>query len=51
MSFRRLGLLSPLTVTCYNLLLAYALYFIARIVYLLENWSYFSPNLTGSHLL
>ena len=51
MSFRRLGLLSPLTATCYNLLLAYALYFIARIVYLLENWSYFSPNLTGSHLL
>ena len=51
MSFKRLGLLSPLAATCYNLLLVYALYFIARIVYLLENWSYFSPNLTLSHLM
>ena len=51
MNFKRLGLLSPLVATCYNLLLAYALYFIARIVYLLENWSDFSPNLTSSHLL
>lgn len=51
MSFRRLGLLSPLAATSYNLMLAFALYFIARIVYLLENWSYFSPNLTSSHLL
>ena len=51
MSFRRLGLLSPLAAICYNLLLAYALYFIARIVYLLENWSYFSPNLSGLHML
>ena len=37
--------------TLCNLLLAYALYFIARIVFLLENWSYFSSNLTGGHLL
>lgn len=51
MSFRRLGLLSPLAAICYNLLLVYALYFIARIVYLLENWSYFSPNLSGLHML
>ena len=41
----------PLTVTCYNLLLAYALYFVARIAYMLENWSYFSPNMTTSHTL
>ena len=47
---KRLGLLSPLAATCCNLLLAYALYFIARIAYLLENWSYFSSGLTGSHL-
>ena len=50
MNMKRLGLLSPLAATCCNLLLAYALYFIARIAYLLENWSYFSSGLTGSHL-
>ena len=51
MNERRLRLLSPLAATLCNLLLAYALYFIARITFLLENWSYFSSNLTGSHLL
>ena len=51
MNYRRLRLLAPLATTLYNLLLAYALYFIARITFLLENWSYFSSNLTGSHLL
>ncbi len=51
MNYRRLRLLAPLAATLYNLLLAYALYFIARITFLLENWSYFSSNLTGSHLL
>ena len=51
MNDRRLRLLAPLAATLCNLLLAYALYFIARITFLLENWSYFSSNLTGSHLL
>ena len=51
MNYRRLRLLAPLATTLYNLLLAYVLYFIARITFLLENWSYFSSNLTGSHLL
>ena len=51
MNYRRLRLLAPLATTLCNLLLAYALYFIARITFLLENWSYFSSNLTGSHLL
>ncbi|MBO7591003.1 MAG: sulfatase-like hydrolase/transferase [Prevotella sp.] len=51
MNERRLRLLSPLAATLCNLLLAYALYFIARITFLLENWSYFSSNLTGGHLL
>ena len=51
MNERRLRLLAPLATTLYNLLLAYVLYFIARITFLLENWSYFSSNLTGSHLL
>ena len=31
--------------------MAYVLYFIARIAYLLENWSYFSSGLTSSHLM
>jgi phosphoglycerol transferase MdoB-like AlkP superfamily enzyme len=51
MNYRRLRLLAPLATTLYNLLLAYVLYFIARITFLLENWSYFSTNLTGGHLL
>ena len=51
MNYRRLRLLAPLATTLYNLLLAYVLYFIARITFLLENWSYFSANLTGGHLL
>ena len=51
MNYRRLRLLAPLATTLYNLLLAYVLYFIGRITFLLENWSYFSSNLTGSHLL
>ena len=50
-SLRRFGLLSPLAATLYNLLLAYVVYFLARIVYLLENWSYFAPNLSFSHCL
>jgi len=48
---RRLGLLAPLAATCCNLLLAYAVYFLARVVYLLVNYSYFSQGLTYSHLL
>ena len=51
MNYRRLRLLAPLATTLYNLLLAYVLYFIARITFLLENWSYFSANLTDGHLL
>ena len=33
------------TVVC-NLLLAYVVYFIARVAYLLDNWSYFAPGLS-----
>jgi phosphoglycerol transferase MdoB-like AlkP superfamily enzyme len=51
MNYRRLRLLAPLATALYNLLLAYVLYFISRITFLLENWSYFSANLTGGHLL
>ena len=48
---RRLGYLSPLTATLCNLGIAYVLYFLARIIYLLVNYSYFEQGLTMSHLL
>ena len=51
MNVRRLQLLSPLVATLCNLLVAYATYFLARVLYLVENWSYFSSGLTSSHLL
>ena len=49
--FRKLGLLSPIAAVLFNLLLAYVVYFMARIVYLLENWSYFSQNLSFARLM
>ena len=49
--FRKIGLLSPIVAALYNLLIAYVVYFIARISYLFENWSYFSQNLSFSHLM
>ena len=49
--FRKIGLLSPIVATLLNLLIAYVVYFIARITYLFENWSYFSQNLSFSHLM
>ena len=38
--------LSPLVATLVNLLLAYVVYFVARMAYMLDNWSYFSDSLT-----
>ena len=38
--------LSPLVATLVNLLLAYVVYFVARMAYQLDNWSYFSDSLT-----
>ena len=49
--FQRMGLFSPIVVTLFNLLIAYVVYFMARITYLLENWSYFSQNLSFGHLI
>ena len=49
--FEHIKLLSPLGATLYNLLMVYVVYFIARIAYLLENWSYFSPNLSFGHIM
>ena len=46
----RLGLLSPLAATVCNLLLLYVVYFVARVVYLLVNYSCFSQNLSFGHL-
>ena len=51
MNFRRLGLSAPLAVTVFNLLMVYVVYFIARIVYLLVNYSYFEQGLTAGHLM
>ena len=45
------SLLSPLGVTLYNLLIVYVVYFSARLIYFLENYSYFSQNLSFSHVL
>ena len=47
----RYRLAAPLLAVVCNLLLAYVVYFVARVAFLLENWSYFAPTLTFSHLL
>ena len=48
---KRLGLLSPLTAVLCNLLIAYGAYFLARIIYFFENYSFFAQNLSFSHLM
>ena len=47
---KRYLLLTPLAVIACNLLLAYAVYFLARIIYLTINYSYFYQDLTLVHL-
>ncbi|MBO7538416.1 MAG: LTA synthase family protein [Prevotella sp.] len=51
MNTKRLGLLAPLGAMLGNLAIAYVLYFLARIIYLLVNYSYFEQGLTFSHLM
>ena len=51
MNTKRLGLLAPLGALLGNLAIAYVLYFLARIIYLLVNYSYFEQGLTFSHLM
>jgi phosphoglycerol transferase MdoB-like AlkP superfamily enzyme len=51
MDTKRLGYLAPLTAMLCNLVIAYILYFLARIIYLLENYSYFGQGLSFSHLI
>ena len=48
---KRLGLLSPLTAVLCNLLIAYGAYFLARVIYFFENYSFFAQNLSFSHLM
>ena len=51
MNKRSFLLLTPLVTTIYNLMLAYVVYFLARVLYLLLNYSYFSVDMTYGHLL
>jgi len=46
----RCTLAAPVAALIANLLLAYAVYFIARMAYLLENYSYFADSLTAEVL-
>ena len=50
MKTKRFGYLAPLTAMLCNLVIAYILYFLARIIYLLVNYSYFEQGLSFSHL-
>lgn len=54
MEKRKFGLVdtvfSPAIAVVVNIIIAYAVYFIARTAYLLENYSSFSDNLSFSHL-
>ena len=42
---------APLLTVVWNLVLAYVVYFVCRIVFLLTNYSSFSDNLTAGHLM
>lgn len=48
---KRLGLLSPLAATLCNLLIAYGAYFLARVIYFCENYSFFSQGLSFSYIM
>ena len=51
MKTKRFGYLAPLTAILCNMGIAYILYFLARIIYLLVNYSYFEQGLSFSHLM
>ena len=51
MNKRSFLLLTPLATTIYNLMLVYVVYFLARILYLLLNYSYFAVDMTYGHLI
>ena len=48
---KRVGYFAPLAAMLCNLGIAYILYFLARIIYLLVNYSYFEQGLSFSHLM
>ena len=51
MNKRSFLLLTPLVTTIYNLMLVYVVYFLARVLYLLLNYSYFAVDMTYGHLI
>ena len=48
---KQLRLLYPLLAVLVNLLMAYVVYFVARIAFLLENWGLYADGMTTSHLM
>ena len=50
-NIRRFGLFAPLAATIFNLMMVYVTYFLARLIYLAVNYSYFSQGLTFDHLI
>ena len=50
-NIRRFGLFAPLAATIINLMMVYVTYFLARLIYLAVNYSYFSQGLTFDHLI
>lgn len=49
--YERLRLLAPLGATICNLLMAYVVYFLARVAYLTVNYNFFGQDLTWDHLM
>ena len=48
---KRYKLLYPLLAVIGNLAIAYVVYFIARLVFLAENWGLYAEGMTASHLM
>ncbi len=42
---------APLAAVVWNVLVAFVAYGACRLIFVAENWSYFAPTMTGSHLL
>ncbi len=48
---KNLRYMRPLVAVIYNMVLAYAVYMLARVAFLLDNWSLFAETMTFSHFL
>jgi len=46
-----LKLFWPIATVLFNLLLAYVVYFLARVMFLFENWNLYAENMTFGHLI